>query len=574
MDVCEMTSESEEGEIVSGFEDFTEELCNLPHILKYICKLHNHIKKQQKKINKLRNKLDEQKHQSLLFAKTFVNCETQTDSLNLDPIRSDKSLLQDWDISNDVKSSSIVDQVKQVAESALLQSGFVYEETSGLYYDYSTGYYYDTKQGLYYDGNTGIYYYYDKASNTYQFHSQVCVNDVTTMQLPISQKKEGKKAEKIHKVSDEIDELIKGLSDITIKRYREQALGNYIILLICIYISLLQADVKKRKIKSEEENSEDKEPEEGECSESENDDVSDEITPDISTNSESDYEEEPDLAKSYPPCIRVIVKETDLPKLKVGSLFLVTYTGGSLGREGDHSVLIPDINVSKHHARFEYDDTKKQYHIIDSGSRNGTFLNGKRLSVAKQESVAHEITHGSIIKIGGTKLLCHIHNGNETCGHCEPGLVQQNIILDENRISKKELHKEELRRLKHKFGFAKDNAANNQLAAGYQDRAQVRRQHVGSSHHRDKTEQSSVHTSIAKDNKGFKILSKMGWSEGHSLGKDGDGITEPVPIKANFSKAGIGLSEADFPNIEIDSNTEKKQILWRKTQERYKEIMD
>ncbi|XP_072764550.1 uncharacterized protein [Anoplolepis gracilipes] len=564
MDVCEMTSESEEGEIVSGFEDFTEELCNLPHILKYICKLHNHIKKQQKKINKLRNKLDEQKHQSLLFAKTFVNCETQTDSLNLDPIRSDKSLLQDWDISNDVKSSSIVDQVKQVAESALLQSGFVYEETSGLYYDYSTGYYYDTKQGLYYDGNTGIYYYYDKASNTYQFHSQVCVNDVTTMQLPISQKKEGKKAEKIHKVSDEIDELIKGLSDITIKRYREQAL---------------------------------------------------------------------DLAKSYPPCIRVIVKETDLPKLKVGSLFLVTYTGGSLGREGDHSVLIPDINVSKHHARFEYDDTKKQYHIIDSGSRNGTFLNGKRLSVAKQESVAHEITHGSIIKIGGTKLLCHIHNGNETCGHCEPGLVQQNIILDENRISKKELHKEELRRLKHKFGFAKDNAANNQLAAGYQDRAQVRRQHVGSSHHRDKTEQSSVHTSIAKDNKGFKILSKMGWSEGHSLGKDGDGITEPiskvcrqksteeinaffamrdpsarlpagrdtrvdvneinqssarrkrmqvhnsvhtleVPIKANFSKAGIGLSEADFPNIEIDSNTEKKQILWRKTQERYKEIMD
>ncbi|XP_072764551.1 angiogenic factor with G patch and FHA domains 1 isoform X3 [Anoplolepis gracilipes] len=533
MDVCEMTSESEEGEIVSGFEDFTEELCNLPHILKYICKLHNHIKKQQKKINKLRNKLDEQKHQSLLFAKTFVNCETQTDSLNLDPIRSDKSLLQDWDISNDVKSSSIVDQVKQVAESALLQSGFVYEETSGLYYDYSTGYYYDTKQGLYYDGNTGIYYYYDKASNTYQFHSQVCVNDVTTMQLPISQKKEGKKAEKIHK-----------------------------------------ADVKKRKIKSEEENSEDKEPEEGECSESENDDVSDEITPDISTNSESDYEEEPDLAKSYPPCIRVIVKETDLPKLKVGSLFLVTYTGGSLGREGDHSVLIPDINVSKHHARFEYDDTKKQYHIIDSGSRNGTFLNGKRLSVAKQESVAHEITHGSIIKIGGTKLLCHIHNGNETCGHCEPGLVQQNIILDENRISKKELHKEELRRLKHKFGFAKDNAANNQLAAGYQDRAQVRRQHVGSSHHRDKTEQSSVHTSIAKDNKGFKILSKMGWSEGHSLGKDGDGITEPVPIKANFSKAGIGLSEADFPNIEIDSNTEKKQILWRKTQERYKEIMD
>lgn len=62
-----------------------------------------------------------------------------------------------------------------------------------------------------------------------------------------------------------------------------------------IYMSLLQDDVKKRKIISEEENSEDKEPEEGECSESENDDISDEITPDVSTNSESDDEDEPGL---------------------------------------------------------------------------------------------------------------------------------------------------------------------------------------------------------------------------------------------------------------------------------------
>lgn len=195
MDICEMHSESEEG-VVSDFEeDFTKELCNLPHVLKFICKLRNHIKRQRKKINKLRNKLNEQvhikflikysqsivdisdyinftfiiyiytyinigfiiycqyklqydllqKHQNLLLEKTFVHCGTQTNPLNLD-----KSPLQDWDINNDVKSSSIVDQVKHVAESALLQSGFVYEETSGMYYDYNTGYYYDTVYILYY----------------------------------------------------------------------------------------------------------------------------------------------------------------------------------------------------------------------------------------------------------------------------------------------------------------------------------------------------------------------------------------------------------------------------------------
>lgn len=133
--------------------------------------------------------------------------------------------------------------------------------------------------------------------------------------------------------------------------------------------------------------------------------------------------------------------------------------------------------------------------MIDSGSRNGTFLNGKRLSVAKQESEPHDIMHGSIIKVGATKLLCHIHNGNETCGHCEPGLVQRNVSLDGNKASKKKLHKEELRRLKHKFGVEKGNVmSSSQLASGYQDRAQARRQHIGSLHHHAKTQQSSVHT--------------------------------------------------------------------------------
>jgi len=56
-----MHSESEEGEIVSDFEDdFAEELRNLPHVIKFICKLHDHIRKQQRKIDKLRRKLNEQ----------------------------------------------------------------------------------------------------------------------------------------------------------------------------------------------------------------------------------------------------------------------------------------------------------------------------------------------------------------------------------------------------------------------------------------------------------------------------------------------------------------------------------
>lgn len=34
--------------------------------------------------------------------------------------------------------------------------------------------------------------------------------------------------------------------------------------------------------------------------------------------------------------------------------------------------------------------------------------------------------------------------------------------------------------------------------------------------------------SISSENKGFKMLSKLGWSEGQSLGKNNDGLLEPV----------------------------------------------
>lgn len=41
------------------------------------------------------------------------------------------------------------------------------------------------------------------------------------------------------------------------------------------------------------------------------------------------------------------MQESNLEALKVGSLSLITYKGGSLGREGNHDVIIPDVNVSK-----------------------------------------------------------------------------------------------------------------------------------------------------------------------------------------------------------------------------------
>ncbi|KAL9986844.1 hypothetical protein ACROYT_G001050 [Oculina patagonica] len=124
------------------------------------------------------------------------------------------------------------------------------------------------------------------------------------------------------------------------------------------------------------------------------------------------------------PCIRAIVIKGS--KIKVGSLFIVTYTGGTIGREKEmsHVIRIPDVEVSKVQCKIEFDKERRQFFICDIGSRNGTFLNGMRLSESKQKSEQHVITHGDELALGSTTLHLHIHPGTQTCDSCEPGQVQ------------------------------------------------------------------------------------------------------------------------------------------------------
>ena len=43
-------------------------------------------------------------------------------------------------------------------------------------------------------------------------------------------------------------------------------------------------------------------------------------------------------------------------------------------------------------------------------------------------------------------------------------------------------------------------------------------------------------------NKGFKILSKLGWKEGEGLGVDGQGIRYPVNVHKKDNRRGLGCS--------------------------------
>lgn len=54
-----------------------------------------------------------------------------------------------------------------------------------------------------------------------------------------------------------------------------------------------------------------------------------------------------EASEAWPPCMRIIVQATEVRNLRVGTLFIVTCKGGTLGREKFHAVTIPDINISK-----------------------------------------------------------------------------------------------------------------------------------------------------------------------------------------------------------------------------------
>lgn len=128
-----------------------------------------------------------------------------------------------------------------------------------------------------------------------------------------------------------------------------------------------------------------------------------------------------------------------------------------MGREGKHDVIIPDINCSKYHLKFEYDMEKRLYFCTDVGSRNGTIMNGKRMSKTKESSEAQRLDHGTYLQIGRTKLLCHIHDGYTTCGQCEPGLVHND---NNETVQHKSVHgdanaehRRQLKNLKKRYGL-------------------------------------------------------------------------------------------------------------------------
>jgi adenylate cyclase len=69
----------------------------------------------------------------------------------------------------------------------------------------------------------------------------------------------------------------------------------------------------------------------------------------------------------------------------------------TIGRNDDNNIVIKEPWISRNHAMLQCMATG-EYYLIDSGSRNGTFLNGRRVSIPML------LRHGDDVKLGTTVL--------------------------------------------------------------------------------------------------------------------------------------------------------------------------
>lgn len=287
--------------------------------------------------------------------------------------------------------------------------------------------------------------------------------------------------------------------------------------------------------------------------------------------------------------IRFVVASS--PHFDTGSVVIADENGITIGRDRswDSRLRLPEMIVSKYHAMIFLDKKQKRFYIIDNGSQHGTYVNEKRLSEPKQSSLPYELRHGDIVRIGSTSLEVHEHT-TMPCDVCRTNSPvdihsgkkpkQENVSISiVERDEQRRQWIEEAKKMYRSGSVLPDNK-------DYVDRAELRRQtkvkqeKFVDPYRKEIDEtytpppQTTTMTTVYKPVQGIgnKMLQKMGWEEGQSLGKDQTtGILEPIQPSSQLSKAGLGSRKHYYK--EPLPNETRKGKQWRQARERFEHLI-
>ncbi|KII89901.1 hypothetical protein PLICRDRAFT_108784 [Plicaturopsis crispa FD-325 SS-3] len=138
------------------------------------------------------------------------------------------------------------------------------------------------------------------------------------------------------------------------------------------------------------------------------------------------------------PLLRLLVLRTSvLPSSKCFAL-ISTHQEVQIGRDppppGVMRMRLKEMAVSKLHASIFWDARRREWAVVDMGSKHGTFLarhesdgQGDRLSGEREASMPKTLRHLDRLALGSTTFAVHVHADGLPCVECAPPSAAQEI---------------------------------------------------------------------------------------------------------------------------------------------------
>jgi hypothetical protein len=319
------------------------------------------------------------------------------------------------------------------------------------------------------------------------------------------------------------------------------------------------------------------------------------------------------LGKSKPWVIlRLLVTRTSILSRKHRVAIINGYNELQFGRDiGPVGTNIPRIRlkemlVSKLHATAFWDAYRREWGVVDMGSKHGTFIRpaissgdhsstDTRLSPPRTASIPRRLRHLDHLIIGSTSFLIHIHEDGFPCIECSsdggdeiplfpPSQSGEDLKrsrdvaeIDGDAIEQRD-PKKALSMLKQSL-LMRHERIRPSMGSTYVDRSARRRAlHPGSRTDTPgisadvptqptdaaPTEVSQPPTPLPASNVGHRLLMKQGWQPGTPLGgssgEEGAGLVEPLVVSPSVSRQGVGMTSklADTPSGWKESGRQKR----------------
>lgn len=329
------------------------------------------------------------------------------------------------------------------------------------------------------------------------------------------------------------------------------------------------------------------------------------------------------LSSTFKPwsLLRLLVQTTSvLPKIQRLAV-LDEHKEVQFGRDvapagsGIPRVRLKEMAVSKLHATVFWDTGRREWAVVDMGSKHGSFLRpggysgptmnvgedfGVRLSPPRVASFPRTLKHKDALTIGSTTFVVHIHSDRMSCEGCASSGSGDNTIPlfpapkgvkrareevgpipSEGRDAKKALTMLK-RTLLSRHDIARSSASSQ--PSSYVDRSAKRRALFPSSPldtpgaPNPRSDSPSAASSgparipetpappqpLPESNIGRQLLMKQGWQPGTALGsgKFESGLIEPLEVSATSYRSGLGMPEKAPTSSSGDWKESGKQKRW------------